>query len=488
MDRNRLPGARRRNGRAGGPGAESPVRAGAASAAGSGSAGTGAEGVAPAVLAPGAAPVRTPRRAASVAAAAVLLGGALTAAGPTAAGAAPPPTGPTPPPAPGCSAPHRVTQELAGGTTWRMCWHYDSSAGLVLDDVSYQPRGEARPIRVLTSAKLAQVHVPYDDGQAEYDDITGFGFGYGLQNLKPAECPGGSIRSVKVPDTGRVDGLCVTTRSRGHAYRMAKDQGTGVWHEEGRDLLLYTVNKVSWYEYITEWRFSSDGTVSANVGATGSLSPGDYDAGDGRGWPVGKGAEDHAVSHSHNVFWRLNFGLDGGAGDRIEQYDSAVTPPPAQGSPTTRTTRTPVTRELAGDAEAMRWWRVVSAKGRNADGHARSWEIVPGPTTRHAGRPYTRHDVYFTQNRACEQFASNNTLDCGPNAPDSVDEWVNGERLVNPVVWVHIGFHHIARDEDQQPMPVHWQGFQLAPRDVTAMNPLTPAELADQNGAPPTGS
>ena len=26
-------------------------------------------------------------------------------------------------------------------------------------------------------------------------------------------------------------------------------------------------------------------------------------------------------------------------------------------------------------------------------------------------------------------------------------------------------------------MPVHWQGFSIAPRDVTAMNPLTPAEL-----------
>ncbi len=483
MDGNGLPGA---HGLAHGSTARPPDHAPAGSAGG-----TGPDDGTRATPAGGAAPsgrvrMRAPRRAAAVAATAVLLGGALTAAGPTAAGAAL--AGRTPSTVPGCSAPYRVTGKLAGGTTWRMCWHYDSSAGLVLDDVGYQPRGEARPIRVLTSAKLAQVHVPYDDGRAEYDDLTGFGFGYGLQNLKPEECPGGTIRSVKVPDAGAVDGLCVTTRSRGHAYRMAKDDGTGVWHEEGRDLLLYTVNKVSWYEYITEWRFSSDGTVSANVGATGSLSPGDYDAGDGRGWPIGKGAADYAVSHSHNVFWRLNFGLDGGAGDRIEQYDSAVTPPPAQGSPTTRTTRTPVTRELAGDAADMRWWRVVSAKGRNTDGHARSWEIVPGPTARHAGRPYTRHDVYFTQNRACEQFASNNTLDCGPNAPDSVDEWVNGETLANPVVWVHIGFHHIARDEDQQPMPVHWQGFQLAPRDVTAMNPLTPADLADQNGAPPTGS
>ncbi|MGW7363809.1 copper amine oxidase [Streptomyces sp. NPDC054841] len=431
-------------------------------------------------------PVRAARKPASVAAAAVLLGGALTAAGPTAQAAAP--QGPTPPPSPGCSAPYRISQTLAGGTTWRMCWHYDSSAGLVLDKVSYQPRSEPQPIQVLNSAKLAQVHVPYDDGQAEYDDLTGFGFGYGLQNLQATECPGGTIQSVKVPDIGQVNGLCMTTRSRGHAYRMANDEGTKVWQEEGKDLLLYTVNKVSWYEYITEWRFSSDGTISANVGATGSLSPGDYNAGDGRGWPIGKGAKDYSTSHSHNVFWRLNFGLDGSTKDRIEQYDSAVTPPVGTGSPTTKTTRTPVTKELAGDAKAMRWWRVVSETGKNKDGHARSYEIVPGPSAKHAGRPFTQHDVYFTQNRACEQFASNNTLNCGRDAPDNVEKWVNGEALTNPALWVNIGFHHIARDEDQQPMPVHWQGFQLAPRDVTAMNPLTPADLADQNGAPDIGS
>jgi primary-amine oxidase len=49
-------------------------------------------------------------------------------------------------------------------------------------------------------------------------------------------------------------------------------------------------------------------------------------------------------------------------------------------------------------------------------------------------------------------------------------------------MWVNVGFHHIPRDEDQTPMPVHWQGFQLAPRDVTAMSPLTPDELSGGNG------
>ncbi|MFH8366694.1 copper amine oxidase [Streptomyces sp. NPDC018031] len=431
------------------------------------------------------------RRAAAAVGAAVLLGTAAVAAGPAQATSRTQTPAQTlarkaPAPAPACGSAYRIEQKLEGGTVWRMCWHYESNAGLVLDDISYQPKGERNPIKVLTTAKLAQIHVPYDDGNVEYDDLTGQGFAQGLQQLDPAECPGGTIKTVKVPgawdpDHPNVKGLCTTTRARGHAYRMAGERPGKVFQSQGKDLLIYTVNQVGWYEYITEWRFSGDGTMTMQVGATGTLSPMDYDAGDGRGWPIGKGAKDYATSHSHNVFWRLNFGLDGSPESRIEQYDSKTTQASGQ-LPKTKTTRTKVTKELAGDAVGARWWRVVSNKGKNKDGHPRSYEIVPGHTTKFQGRAYTKHDVYFTEYKKCEQFASHNIRNCGPNGGKSVDKWVNGQTLKHPVVWVNIGFHHIARDEDQEPMPVHWQGFQLAPRDVTAMNPLTPAELSSHNG------
>ncbi|SOD81412.1 copper amine oxidase [Streptomyces sp. Ag109_G2-15] len=387
-----------------------------------------------------------------------------------------------------CSAQYKIEQKLSSGTTWRMCWRYDSKAGLVLENVSYQPKGETKPIKVLNSARLAQIDVPYDDGSVEYDDLTGFGFAQGLVNLAPGECPGGTIKTVRVPDAWDpqhpdVNGLCTTTRSRGHAYRMQGDSANKVFQAQGKDLLVYTVNQVGWYEYMTEWRFQDDGTVNMNVGATGSLSYDDYDAGDGRGWPIGKGAKAYATSHSHNVFWRLDFGLDGSSKTKVEQYDSAVTAPAhGQQAPTNKTTRTKVAKELAGDYKTYRWWRMVSATGKNKDGHARSYEIVPGPTTKYPGRSFTKHDVYFTEYNKCEQFASNNPGACPAGAGKSVDKWVNGQALTHPVVWMNVGFHHIARDEDQQPMPIHWQGFAISPRDVTAMNPLTPDALAWQNG------
>ncbi|MGV9642610.1 copper amine oxidase [Streptomyces sp. NPDC003514] len=386
-----------------------------------------------------------------------------------------------------CNAAYRIEQKLGSGTTWRMCWRYDGKAGLVLEKISYQPKGETKPIKVLNSARLGQIHVPYDDGSVEYDDLTGFGFAQGLMPLKATECPGGTIKSVKVPEAwdpqnSNVKGLCTTTRSRGHAYRMQGDTANKVYQAQGKDLLVYTVNQVGWYEYMTEWRFQDDGTVTMNVGATGSLSYDDYDAGDGRGWPIGKGNRAKATSHSHNVFWRLDFALDGSTKNRVEQYDSTVTAP-ASGdrAPKTKTSVTKVTKELAGDAKAYRWWRMVSATGKNKDGHARSYEIVPGVSTKYPGRSYTKHDLYVTEYAACEKFATHNP-GCGNGAPKSVDKWVGGQTLKHPITWMNVGFHHIARDEDQQPMPVHWQGFSIVPRDVTAMNPLTPSELAWQNG------
>lgn len=321
-----------------------------------------------------------------------LLGTAVSAAGPATAA----PQAPTAA-APACSTAYKIEQVLDGGTTWRMCWHYNTLSGLVLDNVSYQPKDEPKPIAVLTSARLAQVHVPYDDGENEYDDVTGTDFGYALQNLKPGECPGGTIKTVKVPDRGDVQGLCTTTRARGHAYRLNDDQSTGgsgkVYTAQGKDLLVYTVNKASWYEYITEWRFSSDGTITSNVGATGSLSPYDYNGTDGKGWPIGKGARAYAESHAHNVFWRLDFGLDGSPKSKVEQYDSKVTAPRGSGSPTTKTTRTPVTKELMRRREGH-----ALVAGRQHRGQeqgrppqvlrvrARPLQQVPGPFVHQARR------------------------------------------------------------------------------------------------------
>ncbi|MFD8590224.1 copper amine oxidase [Streptomyces sp. NPDC059637] len=428
------------------------------------------------------------RRLALLAAPALLVLTTGASAGP-AAQAAPAAPEPAPPSATGCSAGSAIAKKLPNGTTWRMCWHNSPTAGLVLENVSYQPRHESRPIKVLASARLAQINVPYDNGAQEYNDVTSFYFGSTPEKLAPADCPGGTVKNIRVEGERPVPALCVTTQPRGFAYHgnssdIGEDPGR-TDSAQGDDLVVYVVNSVGYYHYITQWNFSDDGTVTAKEGATGNLSPADYDAGDTTGMPLGKGNRDKATSHHHNVFWRLDFDIDGSEKAKVEQWDTKPDGRSADGVARLRTTRKRLVKETAGDAAPSRWWRVVSNTGKNADGHPRSWEIVQQHTDKYAPHEYTSHDVYFTQYKGCEKYASGNR-EFEPRCADTVDRFVDGQELTRPVVWVNVGFHHIARDEDQAPMPVHWQGFQVAPRDVTAMSPITPDHLHDPryNGEP----
>ncbi len=89
----------------------------------------------------------------------------------------------------------------------------------------------------------------------------------------------------------------------------------------------------------------------------------------------------------------------------------------------------------------------------------------------------------FTQYNACQEFATHNQ---NPScAMQSILDYAQGtQAITNPVAWVNVGFHHLVRDEDQSPMPVHWQGFELVSRDFWAQNPLTPAARDCINGNP----
>ena len=371
-----------------------------------------------------------------------------------------------------CGPAATVRETLPGGTRWQMCWHVDEQTGLVLEDVKLNFR-RGPVTTVLDAVTLGQLNVPYDTGTTEWNDITSFGFGGdAMQRLPARECPGGSRRAVY--DSGKV--LCVVAEPTGPAQRVA-DDGM-LYTRQGVDLVLRTVSKVGWYEYITEYRFGDDGRITARLGATGDLSPTDYTS-ERYGQAIGPGATDHAAAHHHNAVWRVDPGL---GSERIEQFDTVPTGQQGRRSAILATTRTAIPTERALTGANRRWWRVVSDAAPNTDGHLRSYQLVTGANDDYESRPEMKPELTVTQARACEKFASFNLdPEC---AARSVVDYANGETLTEPVLWVRIGFHHLPRDEDQSPMHVHWQGFDLLPRDLTATNPLAPSARAGINGRP----
>jgi primary-amine oxidase len=375
-------------------------------------------------------------------------------------------------PWPYCGGSSVIQKDLPNGTRWQMCWRIDAKSGLVLDKIAVKGSRDGKLIMVMDSITLAQLNVPYDTGETEYNDLTSFGLGAdALQPLTGGNCNGTmrGERTATGEDAKKV--LCLSVEERGLAYHSADNGVNGAPRvKQGQDLVLRVISKVGWYEYVTEYRFADTGEITSRLGATGDLSPNDF--GDAKhGWPIGAGAARLAANHYHSAFWRVHFDIGGNGKNVVEQLDTRKTGTGAL-SAIFDTTRKTIDREASLTTALRRKWRVVSSTSLNGDGHARSYELVFGANDAYEGHKETVPDVTFTQFKACEKFA---TFNLDPQCPGrSVLQYVNNETMTDPVMWVRVGFHHIPRDEDESPMPMHWQGFELVPRDFTADNPIAP--------------
>lgn len=396
-----------------------------------------------------------------------------------------------------CAENAPVTQELLGGSAWNMCWRVDASRGLVLEDVHFTPAGH-EPVQVLAELSIGQLEVPYDTGLRNTEDITTQGFGGShMMTLSATECLGERVETYvpKIGD-GSVGGggqrravLCQEVVDGGIAYRSADGPRTEVARRT--DLRLATISKVGWYEYVSQYTFGGDGSIRSDLGATGDLSPEDYGDDPAHGWAVGPGETDYATSHSHNAVWRVHWALGGRGGQAVEQYDAAPTGEQGPRAPLVAGGLTRITHEGTAKAADRRWWRVVNPDVLNEDGHEISYQVDLGATTPFELTQDHHHDsaddragyaVAFTEADGCQLFATANKEGaCGSGVLDFAQD---GAALSDVVTWVAVGFHHVARDEDQSPMEMHWQGFTLTPRDLTAQRADPPSAREDVNGEP----
>lgn len=445
--------------------------------------------------------IRPIRRLAAAAAGVVLTSGLVLGVGAPAAQAAE-----TTDPNPGCSEAGTISRTLASGTAWSMCYHVDSKKGLVLEAVYVKGPQDAGYRRVLDSIALAQLNVPYDTGESQWNDITTYGFGNEfLQKLDPSECPDGELIDVEqawAEGSSGIDArvrtipaICVQETAAGLGYRShEQDWGsiddTLLFTQQSTELVISTVSKVDWYEYSTQYRLSDTGTVTARLGATGDISPGDF-AGPQYAWPLAPGEDNLAVGHHHSALWRVDFGIDESGAQAARYFDSEVTGQnfvegqygePDMFTPILETTVTDVPTEVNLEMTKRRVYNVYAADSLNEDGVERGYDIEFMENNPYEGIDFTEPELTFSEYRECERFASYNLDEACPNL--DVIDYADGETITDPVAWVNVGFHHQVRNEDQSPMAIHWQGFRLVARDFWHMNPLTPLARDCVNGQP----
>jgi len=360
-----------------------------------------------------------------------------------------------------CSDEHKISVDFENGTGWDLCWRSMRRENIVLSDIHFRS-SDNRSTRVISTLRLAQLHVTYDDSNLTYNDVTQFGLGGGyVAALDESECPGGELLEVN----GK-PGLCKRITRGDDAYRSTK---------EGRlteTLTLLSVSQVGAYSYLVTWKFLDDGSIAPSVGAAGALQR----SSDIEDSPYGRQLEGAPgkswLSHTHNYYWRIDFDLG------AEATDDVVNEMYYQSDATGRRARVvkALTKESARtiDPDQMLAWTITDGSGEAT--RARGYVIEPlrygHRLVRTKIEPFTEFDFFVTKQNDCERFISENSK-FSPACGDDILAYLNDESLVNEdiVVWHRVSFHHVPRNEDRHHMHSHWDGFVMQAQNLSTGTP-----------------
>jgi primary-amine oxidase len=383
-----------------------------------------------------------------------------------------------------CTALSTIDRTFTSGTRWRFSVQSCPCEGLFIRNASFTPRGGTSRM-VLAQGSIAEIHVPYLVGTPRPLDVTQNSDGLGVRAnpLSQAECAGGTLLAN--------NRICVNLEDRGYAWKSEAG------FQQGELVSVTMASQLGTYTYINRWEFHDDGTIEPMLGLTGQLAyygtGGAFEPYGSRMDSVVNPTSSYALTHMHNVYYRLDFDIGGSANDAVErmtlQPSSAPSPRSTCATPGTCwvNVETPILTESAQNivAETYSTWRIYDKQLTNSDGRSVGYELVPKLDGLWAGQvttdePWSEHELWVTRYNVCETLAVRNVAphikpSC-TSAPAHVGAMVNGQSVDGQdlVVWYVNRHLHTPRDEDEVNMPIDWMSFELKPRSFHHRNPLEP--------------
>lgn len=403
---------------------------------------------------------------------------------------------------------------------WKFRFRLDPRVGPIVNLVTYNDGSKDRS--VMYEGGLAEMYVPYQDPEetwnshvfldaGEYFVNTGSG-GIIKPLLAGVDCPTYAtfFSGTFYHDNGtpyiRPQLACMFERVTGDPVWRHWDEDTyAVSGRPTRELVFRTVATVGNYDYLFDWRFEQDASITVGVGATGILevkAVKDQRADtpqsasmvgtdpDGNkvefGQLIAPGLS--AVDHDHYFSYRLDLDVDGVNNtlmvDKLVPYKL---PENTMGRKWIWAMK-PEMLKKEGDAKldvsvahpAM--WMFTNEGVKNSLGQNTSFAIMPGETgisllppdewpQKRAG--WSEHNLWVTPYDPTERFASGVYL-MGSTGEDSLPNWVKQNRSImntDIVAWYTVGFHHVPRPEDWPQMPIMWHTFSLSPFQFLPRNP-----------------
>jgi hypothetical protein len=352
---------------------------------------------------------------------------------------------------------NEVIQEFPVGGPVQTAWKVRYVAGTPgpgfgISAAWFKTSPEARWMKVLDSVRLSEIFVPYNNGTRIYD--IGAQGNYKPLTHTPADAgPMGRLLS---------GGLVVQElRDAGILWKYYKQV------RRAQDLVLWSTLGAGNYNYMMEYSFRGDGSITARLGSTG------------------KNFGNHETTgHMHHGCWRIDVDLDEPDHNSVFVVKRRE-PVVYQGKATAEDVIEPFNGGIEGgvawNAEEFTRLR-VECRAKNGQGKTVCYELLPlrPGTARHWGKgeEFTHKDFWVTPHRWNEQYYRN------------LPKIVSQRRLIrdtNVVLWYLSPAYHLPRDEDgvfvnpetgraqvRGVAMTTWCGFELRPRNLFEKSPLYP--------------
>lgn len=357
---------------------------------------------------------------------------------------------------------------------WRIHWNvlktgshgYGGSAVLEFDRIEfmrgYADDGSEDWHTVLTNLAMAEMYVPYNDGE-EIWDITGYSFSH--TGTKSSYLPNSGIIEGGL-DSG---GVVIWELRDDNVRYMDNNDSDRV--RRGQTLRLWATLSAGNYRYILSYSFVDDGTIRVRAAGTAENL---------QDVPV----TDNSGVHVHMPAWRMEFDLGGPSNLTVEVVERLADL--VSGGASIRA------RPFNGGFEGGEIWepdKFTTLKitnpailNRHQPPLPISYTLAPRRTgSTRTQRPYTKFDFWVSRTRP--DSAYRRALAPELRFIDVPDKVSNPESIVREpvVVWYKSGLHHIPRTEDFGPTGwaagdgvalVMGVGFDLVPRNFWHRTPL----------------
>ncbi len=332
--------------------------------------------------------------------------------------------------------------------------------------------------RVIYRAEVAENATPYHEGETHLSDDQFADWTNWRRTVTAEDANGGTLITL-TNDASFGPSIVAECRDRGPAW-LCKGQ-LGSFVRRGKELVLWGIYDAGNYDYVQEFGFRDDGSISFRTGATGYVSP-----------------ERPAVAHLHDSLWRIDLDLNGAGGDTAFLTRHIEPLPNDPSGLNSLDERVPFHDGVEGGED----WQpeefntlAIEDSASNANGRRMSYELEPlrTGTARHFATPgwgaeqWTQHDFWVTRFKPAEDTAW--ALIPEFVGPDSfLLPYVSDQQSIvhsDLVIWYLASAHHEPISEDLDTSNnwavtlMHWYGFELKPHDFFDFNPLGGPPICD---------